>query len=616
MDIASLARAIPAATAVGLAGLGYGGLLPRPAARAAVEVPWAIGLGLLGSAVMLVGLLGVLGTPSMALLVGAGLALLAAPTVRHRIASDRKPTPGTLLSLLLLLPSTVASLVPPVFFDSAVYHVTLPFIYLARGNIGVLPESNYSFYPATAEMLYTAALGLGGVAEACAPLHVLAAALAALAAASLARAVVGESAAGPAALLVLSVPSVLAQAAIPKNDLFVAAFFAAALVCLVEVMDDGGSVLLLGLALGGALATKHTAIYLVAALGTAALVRSARNAPVRRRLLAALALAALPPLPWYLRSFLASGNPVYPAMTGIFGSAPFQRAGFLMPGERRELPFSKLLALPVHLSFGWTGYGIFSNYGPALLLLIVVAVLARARVRYLGTWIACCGLAALAWWKTFNDARYLAPLLPLLAVWGAAGLVAGGGGRGAPRWLMRLMVLLLVASNLLAPARPGHSAGAMGLLGELMDPMAYVLGRESRATYLARAFPPYATVAFANRELPPGSAVLFIGETRGLYLNRPFRANTAHDRTEIVNYVATSRDLPNLLQKLHADGFTHVLVSRPELRRLQAYGPYLYFETPRQWGLYDEFMTRVTRSALYVDARHGISLHSLPSGDD
>ncbi|MFN7971773.1 MAG: hypothetical protein U0166_05420 [Acidobacteriota bacterium] len=605
MDLTHAGACLGAAFAIGLAGLGYGTLAPRdPERPCSIEAPWALGLGLLSGIVLALGLLSLLSRTTVVLAVAAGIALLVPARQRRRLASDRRPAKATVATLAFLVPSLFASIVPPTFFDVLMYNLSLPEVYLREGAISVRHETILSFYPQATEMLYLAALALTRLPEAAAGIHVVIASLATLATGTVAARISGATAAPRAALLFVTAPAVLILATLAKNDLAGVLFFAIALDGALDLLDGGPPPRCAALALGLAMGCKYTAVYtavaLVVPLSVALALRRAR--PSLRALLLLAALIALPALPWYVRSAVTTGNPFYPALSRVFGTAPFQRAGFLNPAERRTLPVSQLLELPLHVSFGWSGLGLFNEIGPLFLGLGIAAMALRVPARHAWFLAGYAALDLLFWWRTFTLARFLFPLLPIAAAIGAAGW-ARLSDRLGPRRILDAAVALAVLSNLASFARDAR---------HLLDPLPYLLGRESRDAYLARVYPPYEALHSAGRLLPAGARVLFVGETRGLYMERPYVASSTNDRTPIVEYVKASRDLPDLLRRIATDGFTHVLYNPVELERIERdYGPYLYFDTDRERDLYRAFVAAILAHPVFE--RRGVSLLLLPA---
>jgi hypothetical protein len=136
---------------------------------------------------------------------------------------------------------------------------------------------------------------------------------------------------------VLSRP-LLAEATLPKDDLFVAAFFTVVVVNLsADKLCHPLAPLRLGISIGLFLATKYTAI------GSAVLLLIAADAPFRagwkfRHWLTAAATVVLIACPWYLRNWILTGNPLFPQIIHF---------GFLrLPGTFQAVRSQQLSSLP------------------------------------------------------------------------------------------------------------------------------------------------------------------------------------------------------------------------------------------------------------------------------
>ena len=96
-------------------------------------------------------------------------------------------------------------------------------------------------------------------------------------------------------------------------------------------------------------------------------------------------------------------------------------------------------------------------------------------------------------------------------------------------------------------------------------PLGYVIGRENRAAYLARALPEYPAFQYINRELSPTTKIylLFVGR-RGYYVEREY----FHDGGELPGFllgaIQSAKEPADVARRLKARHLTHLLV-RDEL---------------------------------------------------
>jgi hypothetical protein len=272
-----------------------------------------LGLGLMGVLTLLVGILPAglrWGLPALALAAVAGAIAawksgsLPSPVLHiPRGAAIFSPIYALLIGAMALVgalsPSTSMD------WDSLAYHLAVPKIWLMAGQIDEVQAIHHSNFPFSIDNLYIFGLWWGGEAGAKA-FSVVIFGSGGLALFGHARRTLGDS----AAWWILP-----AYASIP-----VVAF---ALLYAAEALTDHrpGTWLLSGLSLGLCLGSKHTGLHIFVALGLAALWRLARDRNMRTLKGMALAsgVALALALPWYLKSAVMTGNPVFPFFYSVLG---------------------------------------------------------------------------------------------------------------------------------------------------------------------------------------------------------------------------------------------------------------------------------------------------------
>lgn len=213
----------------------------------------------------------------------------------------------------------VVGIAPSTHFDSISFHLPLARHYAETGGLAPLRLVDYSYFPQGYELLLAGLWTLGGQ-PAAQLLSAVSLALAAAAAYSILRALRAQrSRALLGVSLALTIPVVHWAGSVVKNDLLAAAFTLAALHACLRADQSPADLVprRLGLAaflLGASLAVKHTAFFGVVAVAGPSLYVFARR--VRRSRLqvstALLALVLLGAGPWYLRTYLLTGNPTHP----------------------------------------------------------------------------------------------------------------------------------------------------------------------------------------------------------------------------------------------------------------------------------------------------------------
>jgi len=532
----------------------------------------AFGLGFLAYATLALGLAGALTRTALMVLIIALLLVGGPQLVRfgrelgNRLKAAASTTVGPWQSAtgaffaLVGFFTLIGALAPSTSndWDGLSYHLAAAKIYITQGRIRPIWWMSHSNFPFTWEMLYTLGLALHG--QALAKLfHWLAGVLTAGCVYALATAVFSKRAGTMAAFCFAAVPLVLWEGTSASNDLAGALFTALALLAWLRWRNEGEWGWLAGSAVscGFALGCKMTAgaLWLFLAISTA--VACSRMKRPGRELLGFLLISAAVACPWYLKSYIWTGNPVYPFFYNLFGGAYWSRQA-AAEYRQEQLGFGMgrslwaFLGAPFNLTFSgdW-----FSNrpgqpftvttqsIGPLFLALIPGLFFARP-LRREARWLL--GFAAffmLSWFFLTQHVRYALPVLPVLAA------LAGGGADAAPGLAKSAaravcaFVGFFALCLLLLLAWPGLRAA---------------LCLESEDEYLRRNLDYYPTVEMVN-SLPAGSKVLLYGETRGFYFDVPYMWGNHHH--EIFRY-DRMRGPADLVKAYRKQGVTHLLMTR------------------------------------------------------
>ncbi len=467
-----------------------------------------------------------------------------------------------------------AALAPAEFYDALIYHLAVPDRYLASGGIGAVPGNFYSHFPANQGMLY--ALGMllsserveaGTLAQL---LHLLLGLLSVVVTLLIGRRHLSPGVGLLGAGLLATVPGILLSATWPIADLAVTFDGALVLALLLDARaEDGrarrGRLLLAGLMAGLALGVKYTAVPSVLLPALVWLAWEARRLDASRlkELATFTAAAALVFAPWTVRNLAVTGNPVAPYMSSIFGG-PEGGIGLSEEVTRRLPEGASFGALAVHyLSAPWRAglerLGAGGHLGAALTLLIPFVFLGRGRSAALAPIALLGATAVLAWAASSQVTRYLFPALPALC------LLAAHGGAS----------LVRAAPPLRAPLAAGlgwlllHNVYLFGVLALTVNPYGVAFGVEMPEDYLSRRVSYYPAASFINAQLPEGARLLLVGEARGYYIERAYDASTPYDPILLGRLAGDAvRERADLGSVLRRAGYTHMLVSRPEMERV------------------------------------------------
>jgi hypothetical protein len=529
-------------TAIGLGAISYLSL-----GLAALGLYYAVNVQILIAVVLLGGGLWLVYSQVRCGFSGQQVEALTQPaSIGHYRAGDKVWQAIVLLAVLIAF---VGALAPEIEYDALWYHLQLPKLWLEQGHPVDLVAEYISLYPLTWELIFGAGMVWGGPVAA-KLLHFTCLPLTGLLTYQLTRRFMPLASPWLAVALFVTVPTVLWEATTTYIDLALALHTGLIVYALLRYVE-GRRWQWLALAvlnLGLALATKHLGLFVLAITTTGLALRlwiedrSLHRALVLAVLLGLLSLLLLP-LPWYLRSWFASGNPFFPDLYNIFGAFPPERwnniseyglANFKNHFGDPRTPLN-LLLLPWNMTVHAARYG--GTLGPMFLLLLPALVLRRrAEVT---SWLLAFVWVYIALWASPVSSfqmRFLAPITPLLAV-----LAAEAGDRLAlllrstlVRWGGRafqggMAVLLLLNLPPFTSLHEGDRVVWDGWLTHVIHrvPISVVIGKETQEEYLIRSLPSYAAWRHINTHLPADARVLTFSGGDHFYSERDRIASDA-----------------------------------------------------------------------------------------
>ncbi|PYM17387.1 MAG: hypothetical protein DMD81_09200 [Candidatus Rokuibacteriota bacterium] len=526
------------------------------------------------------------GTVAVLMLIpGLALALRSWLTVARRVRPRRDGgLDGTTVvaSAVIagaMLAAFVSTLAPPTGKDALIYHRAVPKAFVTAGGLADVPGNIASFFALGAEMngLWGDLLGrlvsrrageaaFGVVLFAWFPLLLLA-----LYGWARERGLPSPWALLPSTV-VATVPTVFYVAGNACVDLALAVYATLAI-------DAAGrwwrtlspaALMELGLALGFALAVKHVAALFIVPIPLLILLaarRIERSGGVVRLVAHGLVMlcgAGLMGSVWYVRTWILTGNPLFPFAVGLFGG---HAAGW---DERRSALLSMLLSVyggetkslvdylgaPLWISFlaqpeDAARYEGVLGFTFLFCLPFLLFALWRRRLDPETTVAAtAAGILFAFWLASSQNLRYLLPTLPALALVSVAAVAVVTARWPRPSGARSMILGTAVVAVTVTAAWFLDAA-----------PLRAALGGEPRAAYLDRRLEYFPYYRLVNETLPPGARVWLIDMRRDTYhLERPYVADYLFEDWTIRQWVEDARRPADVRDRALGAGITHVLV--------------------------------------------------------
>jgi len=477
-----------------------------------------------------------------------------------------------LIGIVLLL-AFIAALAPPIAKDTLLYHFALPKAFIAQHSNGFVEGNIASYLALGGEMHFVWAMLLGGIYSVRAG-EAAAGAVAFLYFPLLLAVVFGWAREQKvsrkwsliAVLLLAAIPTVFHSASSGYTDIALAFYATLAVYSLLRWLDghDAKHLIYLAIFLGGALSIKLTTLFLIAALVLVILLR-VRNEVSAGKLagtaVLALVLAGVLASPWYLRTWAATGSPLFPFYLSVWkGEAPgwdversnlFQAMNAQYGGVDRA-PVNYLLA-PLRLSLAAQpeDANLYDGVlGVAFLigLPLIWFGIRRKDDPAVGVLSAISAIYFLFWLFSSEQIRYLLPIVPLLAIAIAASGDSTDGQSTKKAWYYALAFASLLG------------IGTSLAWFAMRSPIRVVLGGETRDAYLTRQLDYYPYYRMLNSDTDANEKVWLINMRRDTYnLDRPYLSDYLFEDWTLRKLVWQAKDINELRARARELGVDYIM---------------------------------------------------------
>lgn len=483
---------------------------------------------------------------------------------------------SAVLSVLALLAIVLEASLPITARDALIHHLAVPKWWLQDGKVHFIEWHEWSYYPMLLQLAFTPMLA-AGLERLCPVYHLFYLLILSSQVLLFVKDSTKDSrSAAAASSVVMSVPLFMRLASEPLVDLGLAVYTLAGLIGWLNWLADSrdrGWLWICGISLGLAMGIKFNALLFCALFFPLAFLSALRQrvgfwVAVKACILCGL-LAVMVYSPWMIRSYVATGNPVYPLMKQHFSASqvqapsPLPAAGprGLTPLEQRRFQYQEswlyIAALPLRVFLqGEDGLGrLFDGLLTPLLLLSLLCIPRTGQKSYVFAmfWIS---VAYILFALVISGARvrYLIPAVAPLSIVGIGLLRQYGPVRS--RFVMALLCAQFVWSGAYA-VKWIRTSGAFD----------YVFGVQTAAQYLRMRVPEYQLAQYVNSSLPEDAKIyLLFTSNRYFYFDRDIISAGHNSGRELISWLVQGLDADGIARRFHDKGVTHIIAFAPRAK--------------------------------------------------
>jgi len=455
------------------------------------------------------------------------------------------------VSYLLLI-----AMLPPIYYDTLVYHLAVPAQYVSQGRAFNMPENIFSYFPC---LLGMNSMMFIGFADLLGPslLQFVLAMLAALAVKETAEKLGGSG--RWAFLLAVTFPLFMLNTGRVTSEMTLAFCAASMLLLFVKYPKKFGmgQAIIAAALFSVMISVKYTGI-IIYGFGVFYIIYLASR---KRAGLAGVLTAAIVPLvffaPYAIRNYVWTGDPVYPFMASVFNTPESLKQAALayvshVNGFAVEHNFMNLFLAPFYLVYKPELFG-----GDAVSPLLIAGILAFfiTDIRKTAMPLAFIVFYYVIWFFTGEVLRFLLPMCLALAA------VTALAARKLNPKFAAVFFGLLVAVQFFT---------SVFLIEEYQTP--FKIFEQTKDEYMSQKLT-YFDAARAVSNLPDDDArsVLYLGEARTLFSDRRVIANTVFNKDFLLKDFNSISDT-DTLNLLKSGNVGYIMINFDELDRLKQGG--------------------------------------------
>ncbi|MFC1667858.1 ArnT family glycosyltransferase [Chlamydiota bacterium] len=266
-------------------------------------------------------------------------------------------------------------------------------------------------------------------------------------------------------------------------------------------------------------------------------------------------------LPWVIKSWVDTGNPVFPFLSSLFKTtvmSPEMSNRFFLYHFPQE-------GLVSGINNMWHSVGVGALSSPLILILFPFFFSFKKNRSELFLFIYVISASILWAFVTRKALRFLMPVLPFY--WYICGVrVYALKTHSIIKTILKMVIISVFIMSMCVSF----------LLVIELDSLSYFFRIVDKDTYLTKKLPHFQAVSYINEHISSQKTVLYIGEARTFYVNAPVSSGTFFNDTFFTKALKEGASLERLYSLLYENNVEFILVNTSEIKRLgkQSNGDY------------------------------------------
>ncbi len=444
--------------------------------------------------------------------------------------------------LVLIFPFIYASL-PPTFYDSLVYHLGIPNLYIQNGGFFQTPFMVYSNTSIYYELSLIPSVFTSNITPRL--FHFILAVLFILCFVDYFEKKYELKKKSYLLITIFSIPTTMFLMTTVKNDIIAALFIFMGVKAYLE-NDRILSAVFFGFSIG----VKYFSVLPIIIFIFIEIIKNGKLEIKKHVMIFLMVFFMLIPL--FVKNYIYVGNPVFPFFSKYFHAENWDNSRMQIMKRDVGQMFHNIkdfIRSPYDISF--KNYGSGGRIGPVFL--IFLPFLTIWGVKKLDILIFALLTIFIGGWFT-GSIRFMYIGIIIAVPFVIIAL------EKLDNRLMKTIFLIIIGMNFI---------NSFSILERIYDSNSLYSGEFSIYEYKVKHFPAYRIYSFINKMIRQGKTILIVGEARSFYLKKRYTVASAIDYSILKPYIDNSKNSADFISLLKKDGYDFMFINFYEFEKLQ-----------------------------------------------